>query len=204
MSNIQSESQPVRKAVEHGGIARRRLLRAGLAAPVILTVGSRSALANGGCLSPSASASIDLFHSRPDRPRDQPCAGRTPGYWQNAAKTHNDILAQDTQYSNPYAGGFLGMTIEQVMELTGVGNGGGNLKIKVGLPSTGDPYQLGAHLGAAWCNLQRGWVDASVLSLSTLQAMWDGRSGYYPVAGDTKTVWYAEEIVAYLKTTMTL
>lgn len=202
MSDIQSESQHVRKGAEHGGIARRRLLRAGLAAtPVVLTVGSRSALAQEGCLSPSATASINLFHSRPDRPRDQPCAGRTPGYWQNAAKTHSDTLAQDTAYSNPYAGGFPGLTIEQVMDLTG----GGNLKKKVGSPGTGDPYQLGAHLGAAWCNLQRGWVDASVLNLSTLQAMWNGRSsGYYPVAGATTPVWYAEEIVTYLKTTMTL
>lgn len=71
MSDIQSESQHVRKGAEHGGIGRRRLLRAGLAAtPVVLTVGSRSALAQGGCLSPSATASINLFHSRPDRPGD--------------------------------------------------------------------------------------------------------------------------------------
>jgi len=65
-----------------------------------------------------------------------------------------------------------------------------------------DPQQLGAHLAAAWCNLQMGWV--SVLNVATLQAMWNGRTlGFYPVAGDTTPVWYAEEIVAYLKTTMT-
>ena len=202
MSDIQSESQHVRKGAEHGGIGRRRLLRAGLAAtPVVLTVGSRSALAQGGCLSPSATASINLFHSRPDRPGDPCTLGRTPGYWQNAAKTHSNTLAKDTQFSSPYSGGFPGNTIEQVIEL----NGTGHSIQRRGSDGTGDPQQLGAHQGAAWCNLHMGWVDASLLSLATLQAMWAGRtSGYYPVAGDTKTVWYAEEIVTYLKTTMTL
>lgn len=201
MSDIQSESQPVRKTAEHGGHGRRRLLRAGLAAPVVLTVGSRSALADGGCLSTSASASINLYHSRPDRPGDQLCAGRTPGYWQNAARNHSNTWAKDTQFSSPYFGGFPGNTIEQVIEL----NGTGHSTQRRGSDGNGDPQQLGAHLGAAWCNLHRGWVDSSLLSLATLQAMWAGRtSGYCPVAGDTKTVWYAEEIVTYLKTTMTL
>ncbi len=192
MSDIQSESQHVRKGAEHGGIGRRRLLRAGMAAtPVVLTVGSRSALAQVGCLSPSATASINLFHSRPDRPGDPCPLGRTPGYWQNAAKTHHDTLARVTRFNTPYPfpGAFPGLSIEQVMKLTGVK----------------DPYQFGAHLGAAWCNLQRGWVDASLLSLLTLQAMWNGRSsGYYPVSGATTPVWHAEEIVTYLKTTMPL
>jgi hypothetical protein len=46
MSDIQSESQHERKGSEHGGIGRRRLLRAGLAAaPVVLAVSGRSAMA---------------------------------------------------------------------------------------------------------------------------------------------------------------
>lgn len=46
MSDIQSESQHERKGSERGGIGRRRLLRAGLAAaPVVLAVSGRSAMA---------------------------------------------------------------------------------------------------------------------------------------------------------------
>ncbi len=188
MSNIQSESQPVRKAAEHSGNGRRRLLRARLAAPVVLTVASRSALANGGCLSPSASASIDLFHSRPDRP-GEPCPlGRSPGYWGNVADLpHNNALARDTLFSVPYSSGFPNQSIEAVIKLTG----------------NQDPQQLGAHLGAAWCNLKMGWVPESRLNLETLQAMWDGRNhGYHPVAGATLPVWNRGQIVDYLKTTM--
>lgn len=188
MSDSQSELQQLRKAAEHGGIGRRRLLRAGLAAtPVVLTVGSRSALAAGGCLSPSASASINLFHSRPDRPLD-PCAqGRSPDYWGNAADNHRIRLARDTRFSSKYSGGFSPKTIERVILLNG----------------TGDPQQLGAHLGAAWCNLHMGWVPESVIDLPTLQAMWAGRNtGFCPVAGSTTPVWYAGKMVDYLKTTM--
>ncbi len=187
MSDIQSESQPVRKTIEHGGNGRRRLLRAGLVAPVVLTVASRSALAQVGCLSTSASASIDMFHSRPDRP-GEPCPlGRSPGFWGNAAETHSNTLARTTQFSDPYSSGFSNQSIEAVIKLTG----------------NEDPQQLGAHLGAAWCNLNMGWVPASRLNLETLQAMWDGRNhGYYPVAGATLPVWNRGQIVDYLKTTM--
>jgi hypothetical protein len=59
---------------------------------------------------------------------------------------------------------------------------------------------LARHLAAAWCNLQKGLVATTVLDLSDLQAMWDGRAGSYsPVAGVT---WTDAEIIAYLQTTM--
>ncbi|MBA3058031.1 MAG: hypothetical protein KJ614_01115 [Gammaproteobacteria bacterium] len=187
MSDIQSELPPVRKAVEQSGHGRRRLLRAGLAGPVVLTVGSRSALANGGCLSTSASASINLYQSRPDRELDPCPLGRSPGYWGNAAQTHSNTLARDTQFSDPYSLGFQGKSIEAVIKLDG----------------NDDSQQLGAHLGAAWCNLRMGWVPESLLSLQTLQAMWDGRSqGFHPVAGADLPVWDRSQVVDYLKTTM--
>lgn len=67
---------------------------------------------------------------------------------------------------------------------------------------TQDPYQLGAHLAAAWCNWKMGWVSSSVVNLSDLQAMWAGRTaGYVPVSGVT---WYSEDIVEYLKSSMLL
>lgn len=173
----------------HGVGSRRQFVRGACAVvPVVLTVGSRSALANGGCLSPSASASINLLHSRPDRTGGS-CAGRTPEYWQSAAVTQNNFLARNTLFSTPFSGGFPEKTIEQVI----IGNG------------TQDPQQLGAYLGAAWCNLRMGWVDESVLSLEVLGKMWEGRSsGYHPIDGALLPVWGPEDIVTYLKTTMPL
>lgn len=167
---------------------RKFVLGAGVALPVVLTAGTRSALACGrGCLSPSASASINLAHSRDDR-SDTPCAGRSPGFWYNASKTHalswSQIGAERILFSSIYAGGFPGKTLKQVFALNG----------------NGDPYQLGAHLAAAWCNWKAGLVPASVLDLSDLQAMWAARnSGYSPVPG---VIWYARDIVTYLQTTM--
>lgn len=190
-NNIDKGEQPEAVAGGNARSGRRRFVRGVAAAvPVVLTMGSRSALATSGCLSPSASASISLLHSRPDRPRDGVCLGRTPGYWGNASKTHPtewaQVGAEGMLFSSVYAGGFPGKTLKQVIQLNG----------------SGDPYQLGAHLAAAWCNWKMGWVPASILDLADLQAMWAGRNtGYTPVSGVT---WYAEDIVTYLKTTMPL
>jgi hypothetical protein len=174
----------------NGSTGRRRFVR-GVAAvvPVVLTAGSRSALA-ATCLSPSASASIHLLNSRPGRAGDGICSGRTPGYWMNAWKTHTTASGQcgekTIKFGDIFAGGFPDKTLQQVMALDG----------------SADPYQLGAHLAAAWCNWKMGWVSRSVLDLGDLQAMWNRRtSGYTPIAGVT---WYAQDIVTYLKTTQTL
>ena len=169
--------------------SRRSFVRgATLVAPLALTVGSRSAMATA-CLSPSATASINLGKSRPGR-SDGSCAlGRTPGYWQNADSTHKDEWAASgaggTLFSTCFVSGFSGSTLKQVMNMTG----------------NQDPAQLGAHLSAAWCNLQMGWVDSTVLSLDVLRAMWAGQNNYQPVAG---VYWTREQTVTYLKTTMHL
>lgn len=179
------------ETVESAGGRRRFVRGAGVAVPVVLSVWSanaRSTLATT-CLSPSASASINLLHSRPDRKQD-PCTGRTPGFWYNCPKTHPSTWAaaggEGLLFSSIYAGGFPGLTMTQVMGLNG----------------NGDPYQLGAHLAAAYFNWKMGWVPNSVLSLADLQAMWAGRFGTYtPTPGVT---WGAQQIVDYLKTTMPL
>lgn len=90
------------------------------------------------------------------------------------------------QFSSVFAGGFPGKTMLEVVKLTG----------------NADPYQIGAHMVAAWCNWKMGWVPATIIDLADLQAMWSGRnSGYTPVSGVT---WYSPDIVSYLKTTMPL
>jgi len=186
--------------------SRRRFVRGvGVVVPSVLTVVSRSTLA-AVCHSPSATASINLANSRPDRPGDVQCLGRSPGFWVNSAKNQSTgttksqttnppknhstdwqaISAEGVLFGSIYFGGFPGKTLKEVMGMNG----------------HEDSYQLGAHLAAAWCNWKRGWVPDTVLSLADLQTMWAGRFGNYsPVGG---VVWGAEEIVAYLKTTMTL
>ena len=91
MSNIQSESQPVRKDAEHGGIGRRRLLRAGLAAaPVVLAVSGRSAMA-AACppglsgptmtsLNPSGDG-VNCIASSHTHTASSSRLGLSPGYW---------------------------------------------------------------------------------------------------------------------------
>lgn len=192
MSELNSKTNGIDQANiaagNHIPTGRRRFVRGvGVAIPVVLSVASRSALATQ-CLSPSASASISLLHSRPDRPRDGRCAGGSPGYWGNASTTHPGQWAQagaeGKLFSSIFPGGYPGKTLKEV----------------IGLNGTADPFQLGAHLAAAWCNLRMGWVAESVLNLDDLVAMWNGRAGYSPVAG--APLWNAEDIVTYLKTTM--
>jgi hypothetical protein len=181
-NNIDNNEQSKVATGVNGPTGRRRFVR-GVAAivPVVLTAGSRSALATT-CLSPSASASISLLNSRPNREGGQ-CSGKSPGYWYNAADNHNDKLARLTQF-DVIGSGFSGKTIEYV----------------IGLNGTGDVSQFGAHIGAAYCNLIRGWV--TVVSLQTLQEMWRSRDlGYYPVSGSTAVVWGKEQVKSYLVST---
>lgn len=168
---------------------RRRLVQ-GIGAGV-LTVTAKSSLATtGNCLSPSASASISLLHSRPNRDRWD-CKGRTPGFWINAATTH----PLDWQYAGQTGDGEVFSTVF----LSGYSE---RLRIVMGMSGNQDQWQLGAHLSAAYLNMKRGWVPTSVLDITDLRAMWAGRYGTYsPTSGVT---WGGEQIVSYLQTTMTL
>lgn len=196
MNNQPSQPAPTEACSPKVGEARRRFVRGvGIATPVILTMASRSALAAaGGCLSPSAQASIALEHSRPNRDGFN-CAGTSPGYWKQASYSgtphYNDWLASGAEgvhFSSIFTGGFPGKTLKDVLR-----NGNGQVN------GFSDPDELGAHLSAAWCNLKTNKVPFGVVSLAQLQQMWAGRtSGYSPVPG---VVWYGADIVAYIKTT---
>lgn len=171
---------------------RRRFVRGvGIATPVILTVASRSALA-GTCLSPSAVASINIVHSRPDR-QGYDCFGKGPEFWKEASNEKSGhhghwkaCGAEDRYFSACFS----------------AHDGFHRKKLKEVLASQGheDPTKLGAYLCAAWCNLHTGKVPPSVLSLETMKRMWAGRNGsYQPVPGQ---FWGAPQIVECIKTTM--
>ena len=190
---------------------RRRFIRGlGVAVPVVMTVRSPSALAGGQCFAPSADASIALLNSRRDREMLY-CDGGTPGYWGNAAKrTHRHhpswttVFGADRTSPPPDpADPFDGIASPLFSVIFGSGFDGKKMHEVIGLTGGEDPYQLGAHLAAAYCNWKIGWVPSGVngvLDLSDLQEMWAMRlTGYEPTAG---VKWYGEKIVAYLLTTM--
>lgn len=172
---------------------RRRFIRgAGLAVPVIMTVQSPSALATWRqCFAPSAAASIALLHSRLDREK-LTCAGRSPGFWKNAAKLGHPnhgfwVTAggEGVLFASVFGSGFDGKTLKQVLNTIGNANSAA----------------LGRHLAASYLNLKiAGWIPPTVFTQSDLVEMWNGRTGSYePTAGVT---WGAGQIVDYLKTTM--
>ena len=189
-----SESQPK----ENKQRARRRFIHGvGVAVPVIMTVKSSSALA-AQCFSPSAAASIALLNSRVNHEYADCSQGRTPGFWVNAANPTNGNSGKSNDnyqywqaaggdgvyFSTAFVSGFTNLKLKQVMALNG----------------TDDPWQLGAHLSAAYLNNKIGWVPDTVVSLQDLRDTWAGRYGTYtPTAGVT---WTGEQIVAYLQTTM--
>jgi hypothetical protein len=202
MSDSQHHEDSQQVVTPTGSESRRRFVRGvGLATPVMLAMSSRSALATGGsCLSPSASASITLLNSRPDRDRVG-CSGRSPGFWSQACKSSHpnhsywvSSGAEGKYFSAVFddSSAFPGKTLKQVLR-NGIRNE----------PSFPDPNRLGFHLAAAWCNLQLGWVPATVISLQQLKDMWRYRNtGYQPVPG-METPWNGEDIVKYLSTTFT-
>ncbi len=186
---------------------RKFVTRTGLIVPAILVAKSRSSLA-AQCLSPSASASINLLHSREDRTTSL-CSGRSPGYWKNQSASTYSFL--NTPFNSVFSPGLTGevtvkitgtnkkendkdtmtlraeqLTIHQVIQLDG---------------GSSDPHQFAAHIAAAWCNLSSGLVPSSVLNLQDLQEMWSGitRAGAYsPTANVT---WFVEDVKQYLLTT---
>jgi hypothetical protein len=70
------------------------------------------------------------------------------------------------------------------------------------LGGNGDPHQLGAHCVAALLNARKGWT--TVLTEAQIRNMFNeyDTNGFFVPTADVK--WYPADIVAYLKTTMTL
>lgn len=189
-----SERETVRVSSEGG---RRRFVR-GAAAGVtaLVTLAPRSSLAIT-CLSPSATASINLLHSRENRTKDI-CSGRSPGFWKRSPKTHPADWAASTAEGKIFGDYFVNprnlaaLTFLQVLK-----NGNGENSENGSLV---DSTELGAHLVAAWCNWKTGRVPSTVLDEDTLKEMSDKAiSGYVPIPGADP--WYAADIVAFIQST---
>jgi hypothetical protein len=98
------EQQHLPAAQEPGGHVdetRRRFAKAGLAAPVILTLASRSVWATdtpgaGGACTPSALASATHVSHRPGEDPEECLFGCSPGFWKNAGPGAWDLTGFST------------------------------------------------------------------------------------------------------------
>jgi hypothetical protein len=171
---------------EPGNPQRRRLLKGGAAAaPVLMTVVSRSALGQGGiCATPSAFTSINS--SRPSQ-RIASCSGRWPEFWQRNPDEWPAGFETTTRYHSPttgLGGTFFGdSTLMQVFE----GSGGGQV-------------MLGRHILAGLFNARAGLTP--LIPEFTVRNMWNefvARGYFEPTAG---VRWYPDEIILYIRSTM--
>lgn len=137
----ESNKETLKSQSDKDGVSenRRRLIRAGLAAaPVVLTLKSRSVLATGGhnCIKPSAFSSLQAANMHLSRPVQNDFACLSHGYW----KTHNHPAPYGDKTKSYFLavpagapvgsvsagfsgdpGGFAGKTLEQVLNMGGGG-----------------------------------------------------------------------------------
>ncbi|OIR07163.1 hypothetical protein GALL_107520 [mine drainage metagenome] len=183
---------------------RRRLLKAGAAAaPAVITLFSRPALgwtSTNQCKTPSGFLSGNLSQHG----KDQYCSGVTPGYWKQdqhfcdwPAPYYPTTVTgigigghHATKFHPLFAGSFFVVNghSETLLEVLQNSAGGGT-------------YALGCHIAATLLNSAKGWT--SVLSVTQVINIWaefDSKGYFEPSAG---IKWYADDIVTYLKSTMT-
>jgi len=174
---------------------RRRFVRgAGVGVTAIVTLAPRSSLA-GSCLSPSASASINLLHSRADRMQET-CSGKSPGFW--GAQKHRNVFNATGAGQKRFGDTFWNPSnLSELSFLQVLQNGNGENSVNGSLR---DSDELGAHLVAAWCNWKSGRVPATVLDEIKLKAMSEyAISGYEPTPG--APLWYGSDIVRFIQST---
>ena len=216
----QEATSPARSVDE----SRRRFGKSGLAVSgVLLTLASRPVLGQWACQSPSGFQSGNVStHGQPTL-----CEGRTPGYWQAPNKqwpspytagtctnkkqpSSNDPVdwTGGTPFSDTFSCGMNGAMYKSaclhVKNAPCKPTSPLSLMQVLLLGGTNDRYQLGAHIVAALLNAKKGWTN-TVLTEQAVKNMfndWNATGQYVPTAGAKP--WSAADIVAYLKTTMTL
>lgn len=165
---------------------RRRLLGGGIgAAPFVMTLLSRPVFGAQRCAAPSSFASL---HGQPEV-----CAGRAPAYWKDArrldqwpspyrARTRFEALFALSPYSSA-------TTLLEVLE-----------------KNAGPTDDVARHMVATLLNIAKGWVP--VLSIVSVQGIWRrymhtgaGAAGYFEPTKGAK--WFHDDIVMYLRSTMT-
>jgi hypothetical protein len=198
VSNQSSNPQPTTgaaSAVVATSATRRRLLRGGFAAPVLMTVAARPVMA-AECVTSSAHTS--LTGSR--QIARQSCSGGTPTYWIKQQRGSSGYLMEagggsgndKRTFGNIFANGgvYANLTLLEVL--------------KKGEMPAGTDDSVAAHLVAAVLNAERAMTPSTVLSSSKAKDIWFDYSPdrtFVPTAGVT---WSSMQIVDWLRTTMPL
>jgi hypothetical protein len=172
---------------------RRRFASTGAkASGVILTLASAPGMATE-CRSPSGSVSGTLKSS----PGTQTvvCAGLSPGYWKNWPQAWPPGCypeASGTRAATTFASVFPNGS-------TSLYQTGTLMEVLKSNEKGEDPYNLGAHLVAAYLNVKSRKIN--YLTVEQLKTIWHNlyTYGYYqPKAGER---WYAERVAQYLEST---
>lgn len=172
MNDTQTEySQKPVEPAQPTGIARRRLLRAGLAAaPVVLTLTGRSAMAENGSVSgstPGCSQSPERCTSVASGPA--PNTGSSPSTWQ----ANLDSVDADVTFGAISGSGSDTRTLKSIL--------------------AGEPNSLDAHFSAAYLNAMKD-PDCYAINVGELSSLYTQRKlGTVTLSGD--------QIMGYLSQT---
>ena len=213
--------------------ARRRVAKSGLAASVLLTLASRPVLgATSTCQSPSGFQSGNVSHpgtpvaclgrspgywkTHPDWPSPYISGTTSPdkvgsatapsGKGRriiNGALNFKPSSGSGTPSGTVLTGGTLFHPTFCGTKFLKPGDSTCYSMMQVlGLEGHSDQGKLGAHISAALLNAKMGWTP--ILTEDAVKRIWfeyDTRGYYEPTSG---IQWNAEQIVSYLKSTMTL
>ncbi|MDO8450905.1 MAG: hypothetical protein Q7T10_19095 [Rhodoferax sp.] len=172
------------------GLARRRLIRAGLAAtPVMFGLTSQSALANDVCIKPSAFSSLKAANMKLSHKPNQGWTCFSHGYWKNHShpapysdKTKSFFLTKllgpgevTAGFTSNPGNEYTGKTLQQVLEMNGNAN---------------DTTALARHVVGTFLTAVANGDDSTKVLLTTWQCkqIWDNQGNWSPVAGQTWTM----------------
>ena len=193
-------SEPPSPSGERPVLGRRRLLQGGLgAAPVLMTLVSRPVLGQGICQTPSGFVSANASNVG----TTATCSGHTPAFWANSSNFGQ--WPSGFNPTNPQVTRFAGnQGVFSNSPNSAPFNGNPTLVQALGF-SGNSTNDVARYVSAAVLNAAKGLTP--VLTVPQVKAIWAeygatgyGTVGYYsPTAGSR---WSAQEIIAYLLTTM--
>ncbi|MDO9165088.1 MAG: hypothetical protein Q7U13_03180 [Rhodoferax sp.] len=172
------------------GLARRRLIRAGLAAtPVMFGLMSQSALANDVCIKPSAFSSLKAANMKLSHKPNQGWTCFSHGYWKNHShpapysdKAKSFFLTKvlgpgevTAGFASNPGGIYTGKTLQQVLEMNG---------------NASQTTALARHVVGTFLTAVANGDDPTKVLLTTWQCkqIWDNQGNWSPVTGQTWTM----------------
>ena len=175
------------------GIARRRLLRAGLAAaPVFAALKSNTVLAGDTCISGSSFSSLSSADMKVSRGRtvDTSFTCKSHGYWKNntggnvttAYKTNTKFISTTTGLVAPPSSPYVGLSLQQVLEL-------------------GRSHAFARNIACSFCTAVAWPSDPDLLlTKAQVQGYWNGTS-YAPFTSQAEVAEYLSKIYSTMTIT---